>query len=391
MASLVKTAENTRPEANAGFTSEAPTTFIMQTQTLTVQLAERSYPIHFSHVPEALKADIDALRAAGRSIRVISDARVLHAHPDYLLQAGFEDSEILSLPAGETTKSVEFFSQCLSFLASASANRDCALFAFGGGVIGDLTGYVAASYLRGIDFYQIPTTLLSMVDSSVGGKTGINLPEGKNLVGAFWQPKAVYIDTALLASLPAREFAAGMGEVIKYGMLADLELFNDLVALDGLDAHSPELPAIVRRCCAIKAQVVADDEKETAAAGGRALLNLGHTFAHAIENVAGYGQYLHGEAVAIGLSLATQLSVELGQIPHSDILRAERVIQQFELPTRLSQALPISALMTAMQRDKKNRSGRLRFVTMTALGTAVTSDGIDSALIEKLWRDAGAE
>ncbi|HBR93389.1 MAG TPA: 3-dehydroquinate synthase, partial [Opitutae bacterium] len=153
----------------------------------------------------------------------------------------------------------------------------------------------------------------------------------------------------------------------------------------------PELPAIVRRCCAIKAQVVADDEKETAAAGGRALLNLGHTFAHAIENVAGYGQYLHGEAVAIGLSLATQLSVELGQIPHSDILRAERVIQQFELPTRLSQALPISALMTAMQRDKKNRSGRLRFVTMTALGTAVTSDGIDSALIEKLWRDAGAE
>ena len=363
----------------------------MQTEALTVRLAERSYPIHFSRVAEALEADVSALRAAGRSVRVISDARVLHAHPSYLAQAGFEDNEILSLPAGEPTKSIESFSQCLSFLAGAAANRDCALFAFGGGVIGDLTGYVAASYLRGIDFYQIPTTLLSMVDSSVGGKTGINLPEGKNLVGAFWQPKAVYIDSGLLQTLPAREFAAGMGEVIKYGMLADLELFNDLVALDGLHASSPELPAVVRRCCAIKAQVVAEDETETASSGGRALLNLGHTFAHAIENVAGYGQYLHGEAVGIGLSLATQLSIVLGQIPASDRGRVDRVISQFQLPVRLNAPLKLSDLMAAMQRDKKNRSGRLRFVTMTQLGTAVTSDGIDVALIEQIWREAGAE
>ncbi|MFT5837513.1 MAG: 3-dehydroquinate synthase, partial [Candidatus Azotimanducaceae bacterium] len=364
---------------------------IVSTQPLNVQLAERSYPIHFSKVAEALKAEVAALRAAGRSVRVISDARVLNAHPRYLAQAGFEDGEILSLPAGEPTKSAEFFSQCLSFLAGQAANRDCALFAFGGGVIGDLTGYVAASYLRGIDFYQIPTTLLSMVDSSVGGKTGINLPEGKNLVGAFWQPKAVYIDTALLETLPPREFAAGMAEVIKYGMLADIELFNDLVALDGLNAISPELPVVVRRCCAIKAQIVADDEKETAASGGRALLNLGHTFAHAIENVAGYGQYLHGEAVGIGLSLATRLSVALEQLPTSDIGRAERVIQQFQLPIRLNEALKISDLMAAMQRDKKNRSGQLRFVTMTALGTAVTTDGIDSECVEALWREAGAK
>jgi 3-dehydroquinate synthase len=363
----------------------------MSTQALTVQLAERSYPIYFSQVAAALKADIAALRAAGRSVRVISDARVLHAHPNYLAQAGFEDAEILSLPAGEPTKSMEFFSQCLSFLASQAANRDCALFAFGGGVIGDLTGYVAASYLRGIDFYQIPTTLLSMVDSSVGGKTGINLPEGKNLVGAFWQPKAVYIDSALLTTLPAREFAAGMGEVIKYGMLADIELFNQLLALDGLDAHSPELPAIVRRCCAIKAQVVADDEKETATSGGRALLNLGHTFAHAIENVAGYGQYLHGEAVGIGLSLAARLSVALKQIPEADIARTDQIVRQFQLPTRLNEALKVNDLMAAMQRDKKNRSGQLRFVTMSALGTAVTTGGIDSTRIEQIWRDAGAE
>jgi len=362
----------------------------MQTETLTVQLAERSYPIHFSKVAESLKADVAALRAAGRSVRVISDARVLNAHPSYLAQAGFEDGEILSLPAGEPTKSIEFFSQALSYLAGAAANRDCALFAFGGGVIGDLSGYVAASYLRGIDFYQIPTSLLSMVASSVGGKTGINLPEGKNLVGAFWQPKAVYIDTALLQTLSPREFAAGMAEVIKYGMLADLELFNDLVALDGLEANSPELPSVVRRCCAIKAQVVTDDEKETAASGGRALLNLGHTFAHAIENVAGYGQYLHGEAVGIGLSLATRLSVALEQIPASDITRADQVIRQFQLPIRLNAPLKLSDLMTAMQRDKKNRNGHLRFVTMTSIGTAVTTDGIDSALIEQIWREAGA-
>lgn len=363
----------------------------MPTETLTVQLAERSYPIHFSGVAERLKVDISNLRASGRSVRVISDARVLEAHPEYLSQVGFEDDEILSLPAGEATKSIEFFSQALSHLAGTSSNRDCALFAFGGGVIGDLAGFVAASYLRGIDFYQIPSTLLSMVDSSVGGKTGINLPEGKNLVGAFWQPKTVYIDTTLLQTLSPREFAAGMAEVIKYGMLADLELFNDLVALKGLDVNSPELPAIVRRCCAIKAQIVADDEKETATSGGRALLNLGHTFAHAIENAAGYGQYLHGEAVGIGLSLATQLSVALEQMPDSNIALTDKVLHQFQLPTRLDEPLKSCDLMAAMQRDKKNRRGRLRFVTMTALGSAVTTDGIDVALIEQLWCKAGAE
>ncbi len=358
---------------------------------LTVELADRSYPIHFKDSAEALKATVATLRKSGRSVRVISDARVLNAHPNYLAQAGFEDGEILSLPSGEPTKSIQYTSQALSFLAGQSANRDCALFAFGGGVIGDLTGYVAASYLRGIDFYQIPTTLLSMVDSSVGGKTGINLPEGKNLVGAFWQPKAVFIDTLLLETLSPREFAAGMAEVIKYGMLADLELFTELEALGKLDAQSPELPGIIRRCCEIKARIVADDEKETAASGGRALLNLGHTFAHAIENVAGYGEYLHGEAVAIGLDLATRLSIHLEQLDAGEIIRVQKVIEQFDLPTRLNEPLPIIELMAAMQLDKKNRSGRLRFITMTHLGQAITSDGIDGELIETLWKEAGAE
>jgi 3-dehydroquinate synthase len=360
----------------------------MKTEALQVQLAERSYPIHFSGSHERLKAEVHELREAGRSVRAISDARVLDAQPDYLSQAGFEDSEILSLSPGEQSKSVDSFSQALSFLASQACNRDCALFAFGGGVMGDLAGFVAASYLRGIDFYQIPTTLLSMVDSSVGGKTGINLPEGKNLVGAFWQPKAVYIDSALLQSLPPREFAAGMAEVIKYGLLADAELLNDLESYGGLSAESPELPEVVRRCCAIKAQVVTDDEKETASSGGRALLNLGHTFAHAIENVAGYGEYLHGEAVAIGLVLATRLSVELGQLRTEEIDRVEALLAAYQLPDRLHKPLPMDQLMLAMQRDKKTRGGKLRFVTMKALGEAITSDGVDPKLVEEIWSQA---
>lgn len=362
----------------------------MKTETLTVELAERSYPIHFTGSHEALTAELGKLRAAGRSVRALGDTGALSTHPDYLTQAGFEESEILSLPSGEKTKSIDYFSQALRFLAAQACNRDCALFAFGGGVVGDLAGYVAASYLRGIDFYQIPTTLLAMVDSSVGGKTGINLPEGKNLVGAFLQPKAVYIDTGLLGTLPPREFAAGMAEVIKYGLLGDPQLLADLEGYAGLSPESPELPEVVRRCCAIKANVVADDEKETAGSGGRALLNLGHTFAHAIENVAGYGEYLHGEAVGIGLVLATKLSVQLGQLRAEAIERVESVVAAHHLPTRLSRQLPVDQVMAAMQRDKKTRGGKLRFVTMTALGSAITSDGLDPKLIETIWSEASA-
>ncbi|MEO0509209.1 MAG: 3-dehydroquinate synthase [Verrucomicrobiota bacterium] len=362
----------------------------MKTESLTVELASRAYPIHFDGAVDALKMDVQALRSAGRSVRVISDARVLNAQPEYLAQTGFEDNEILSLPSGEKTKSVEHFSQALSFLAEQACSRDCALFAFGGGVIGDLAGYVAASYLRGIDFYQIPTTLLSMVDSSVGGKTGINLPEGKNLVGAFWQPKAVYIDTVLLKSLPEREFAAGMAEVIKYGLLADTELLTEIENYGGLKAESAELSDVVRRCCAIKAQVVADDEEETAGSNGRALLNLGHTFAHAIENVAGYGEYLHGEAVAIGLVLATHLSVELEQLQPESVERVENIVASYNLPIRLQSHLPVDQLMAAMQRDKKTRAGKLRFVTMKAMGEAMTNDDVDPKLIEEIWAKATA-
>lgn len=363
----------------------------MPTEALTVQLAERAYPIHFSGSLRVLKNDVAKLRAAGRSVHVLSDAKVLEAQPDILTQVGFKHAEILHLAAGERSKSLDCFSRALSFLARQAANRDCAVFAFGGGVIGDLCGYVAASYLRGVDFYQIPTTLLSMVDSSVGGKTGINLPEGKNLVGAFWQPKAVYIQTDLLNTLPSREFAAGMAEVIKYGMLHDSDLFTELEQIDCLRPDVPELATIIRRCCAIKAAIVAQDEHETAANGGRALLNLGHSFAHAIENVAGYGDYLHGEAVAIGLYLATRLSVQLGQLNSSDIDRVQTLIKRNQLPTELKAALPIKALMAAMRRDKKNRSGRLRLIYMHHLGQAATMNTVDPAVIELLWKTVGAQ
>src|SRR6185295_4410937 len=195
----------------------------------------------------------------------------------------------------------------------AKLDRGGVLFAVGGGVIGDLGGFAAAAWLRGIEYYQVPTTLLAMVDSSVGGKTGINLASGKNLVGAFHQPRAVFISTGLLSTLPPREFAAGMAEVIKYGLLGDAPLFAQLEEAP-LTIANARLAAVVRQCCALKARIVEADERETAKEGGRALLNLGHTFGHAIENVAGYGEYLHGEAVAIGLCAAARLSQKLGYI-----------------------------------------------------------------------------
>lgn len=357
----------------------------MNADPLDVELAHRSYPIHFEASPVALRREVKARRDAGGAVRLLSDARVLEAQGGFPGQVGFEDHEILSLPAGEPTKSIDAYTEALRFLAQHSVNRDGAVFAFGGGVIGDLAGFVAASYLRGVDFYQIPSTLLAMVDSSVGGKTGINLPEGKNLVGAFWQPRGVFIDTALLASLPAREFAAGMAEVIKYGMLADAALFERLETLAPLKVDSPELTDIVRQCCAIKVHIVAEDEKETATSGGRALLNLGHTFAHAIENVAGYGDYLHGEAVAIGLVLASRLSEALGRIDGATTARVVRLLERQGLPVKLRSNLPVDKLMQAMQRDKKTKGGQLRLVLLERLGEATTESGIDPEQVRAAW------
>lgn len=230
-----------------------------------------------------------------------------------------------------------------------------------------------------------------MVDSSVGGKTGINLKAGKNLVGAFHHPQEVLIDTDVLKTLPPREFSAGMAEVIKYGMLADAGFFRQLVAVGKLDPEHPELPGIIHRCCEIKAEIVAADEKETAAVGGRALLNLGHTFAHSVEAVAGYGDYLHGEAVGLGLVMAARLSQERGKLSREDVEVVRELVELYKLPTRLHAPLPLSQLLEAMKRDKKVRGGRLRFVGMDRIGEAVTWSDVELDLVVYLWREFGAK
>lgn len=357
--------------------------------TLAVNLNERSYEISIAQEQSAaLREIVTQLRAAGRNIVVITDVNLAKHQPDFLEQA-VGDAPRLVFEAGESTKSLESLGLAWDFLAAQRVDRSGVVIAVGGGVIGDLAGFVAASWLRGVDFYQVPTTLLAMVDSSVGGKTGINLAAGKNLVGAFHQPRGVFIATGLLNSLPPREFAAGMAEVIKYGLLGDAALFARLEK-SPLTVDSADLPQVIKRCCAIKAGIVQADERETAKEGGRALLNLGHTFGHAIEQVSGYGVYLHGEAVAIGLVAAAQLSQKLGHVSQSDAARIETVLQAHHLPVRLRESLAVGELMAAAARDKKVRAGLPRFVIMQALGTAVTRDGIEPALVRDCFAGIGA-
>ncbi len=354
-----------------------------------VNLAERSYPISFGGDAAGLaRAALAGLRAAGRRRAVVTDERFAAAQPEVL--AGLAgDAPVLVLPAGEGTKSLAELGRVWDFLAKNRLDRTAVLIAVGGGVIGDLAGFAAASYLRGIEFYQVPTTLLAMVDSSVGGKTGINLQAGKNLVGAFHQPQAVFIGTDLLKTLPPREFAAGMAEVIKYGLLGDAELLAELERAP-LTVDDSRLAGVVRRCCEIKAGIVAADERETAKDGGRALLNLGHTFGHAVEQVSGYGAYLHGEAVAIGLCAAARLSQKLGYIGAAEVARVDAVVAAHGLPVRLREPLALEALIAAMSRDKKVRAGVLRFVVMTALGVSITQGGVDAELAAASFREVGA-
>ena len=355
-----------------------------------VELGDRSYPIWIGREAEAGVLETAAqLLEDQRSCAFVVDAGFAARQATFVAQLEAL-GPVLRLPAGETTKSLDQLSSIYDFLAELGLDRSSCLFAVGGGVIGDLAGYGAASYLRGIDFYQVPTTLLSMVDSSVGGKTGINISAGKNLVGAFWQPQAVFSSTGFLTTLPQRDFNSGMAEVIKHGMLDDRALFEQLETLDVLHANHPELPGIIRRNCEIKAAVVNADEKEQAASGGRALLNLGHTFGHAVENVAGYGEYLHGEAIGLGLVMATELSVRLGHISEDEIERVASLVRRYSLPTRCVNPLPLGAWMDAMQRDKKVHRGTLRFVAMKELGEAYTVSDVDPALVREILLKYGA-
>jgi 3-dehydroquinate synthase len=358
-------------------------------EALTVNLGERSYDILLdADLTAALRARIAALAAEGRKVAVLTDRHVADRQ-GAALRAIFGDAPVLVVAPGEETKSVAELGRVLDFLASRALARSDALFAVGGGVIGDLGGFAAASYLRGIDYFQVPTTLLAMVDSSVGGKTGINLAAGKNLAGAFHQPRGVFISTGLLGTLPAREFAAGVAEIVKYGLLGDAALFASLER-EPLAGSSPGLPAVIRRCCAIKARIVEGDERELAPQGGRALLNLGHTFGHAVEQGAGYGAYLHGEAVAIGLAAAARLSLKLGFLAAPEVARIDAVLAAHGLPVRLRTPLRIGDLFAAMARDKKVRAGALRFVVLRAVGEAAVQGGVDPAPVEECLRGIGA-
>ncbi len=359
------------------------------TSGLKVDLGSRSYPIHFvGNAGVSVLALVQELSTQSRPVALLTDQGVLAAQRD-LIERTLSGVPKLVVHAGESSKSLESLGRVLDFLAGERMSRKGVLLVLGGGVVGDLGGFAAASFLRGIEYVQIPTTLLAMVDSSVGGKTGINLTAGKNLVGAFHHPQAVYVATDFLATLPAREFAAGAAEVIKYGLLGDAALFAQLEK-SPITARSAELPQVIRRCCEMKAAVVRADERETAAEGGRALLNLGHTFGHAIEQVTGYGTYLHGEAVGVGLAAAARLSQALDYLSAADVARVDRVVAAHGLPTRLREKLSLPALMAAMQSDKKVRAGQLRFVVLKRLGEAATQGSIDLPLVDAVWRELGA-
>ena len=355
---------------------------------LSVELGARGYPIILGRdLQGKLNAFLARLNGKKRRVIAVIDSRFAQKNPAFIRRLS---AERISLPSGEKTKSLRHLEKLLSELTRRRLDRTGVLAAVGGGVTGDLTGFAAACYQRGIDFIQVPTTLLAMVDSSVGGKTGVNLPEGKNLVGAFHQPIAVFADMGLLKTLPQREFNAGMAEVIKCALIADAQLFGRLESEVPLRWDAPELPGIIRTCCALKAEVVRKDERETAKTGGRALLNLGHTFGHAVEKVGGYGHYLHGEAVSLGLVMAAVLSLKLKTLSEEDAARISTLLQRQGLPIRLKKPLPLAALIQALKRDKKVRAGTLRFVALKGIGRAVIREDVSEALAADCFREIGA-
>lgn len=353
---------------------------------LKVDLGPRSYPIR---IGSGLLAEIGSYpELSGRTLRVLSDETVAPLYWPRLREAlGLGDEVLRVIPAGEVQKSWDQAGALMDWLLSGRLARDACLVALGGGVIGDLAGFGASIYQRGIDFVQIPTTLLAQVDSSVGGKTGVNHPQGKNLIGAFHQPIAVIADTQTLKTLPPRELRAGLAEVVKYGLLADAELFAWIERNRErlLSLHEGTLAEAVERCCHIKARIVGQDEREAISGGPRALLNLGHTFGHAIEANTGYTELLHGEAVAIGLCLAADLSARHGWITEAEVSRVNGLITDLGLPCRPPAGMRPEDFRARMGLDKKVKAGRLRLVLLHRLGDAwLTADFDDARLGETL-------
>jgi 3-dehydroquinate synthase len=344
-------------------------------RTLNVALGERAYPIHIG--PGLLQQSALLLpHIKSKATAIVSNTTVAPLYLETLAAplraAGIKVTEII-LPDGEEFKNWDSLNQIFDALLANRCDRTTTVIALGGGVIGDLAGYAAASYQRGVPFIQVPTTLLSQVDSSVGGKTGINHPRGKNMIGAFWQPQLVLADTDTLKTLPERELSAGLAEVVKYGLIRDLPfldwLESNMRALRARDAAA--LTYAIERSCQNKAEVVAADEFETAKDGGRALLNLGHTFGHAIETGLGYGEWLHGEAVGAGTVMAAELSRRLGWLSDSEFERTRKVLAEAGLPV-VGAPLGTDRYIDLMGHDKKVVAGKLRLVLLKHLGEAVT-------------------
>ena len=351
--------------------------------TLHVELGARSYPIHIGQDllgrPELVSPYI-----RGRQVMIVTNETVAPLYLEKTLQ-GFTEyrCEQVILPDGEQYKTLDVWNRVFDALLTARFDRRCTLVALGGGVVGDMTGFAAACYQRGVDFIQIPTTLLSQVDSSVGGKTGVNHPLGKNMIGAFHQPRLVLADTTTLNTLDERQLAAGIAEVIKYGLINDPEFLHWLEAhMDALLARDPDALAFaIERSCRDKASIVAADEKES---GQRALLNLGHTFGHAIETGMGYGEWLHGEAVATGMVLAAELSVNMGWLTQADAQRVRQLIARAGLPVQAPVELDSQRFLDLMAVDKKVQDGRLRLILMRALGESVISDEAGPEVIRQV-------
>jgi 3-dehydroquinate synthase len=353
--------------------------------TLHVELGERSYPVY---IGRGLLADPQLLAGhiAGSQVVIVSNATVAPLYMERVraaLQPGLQVTEVV-LPDGEQYKTLATLGEIFDQVMAAGHNRTTTMVALGGGVVGDITGFAAACYQRGVDFLQLPTTLLAQVDSSVGGKTAVNHPLGKNMIGAFYQPRAVLIDTNTLQTLPAREFAAGLAEVIKYGLIVDEPFYR------WLQQHMPKLIAreeaalaeAIERSCSNKAQVVSADERE---GGIRAILNLGHTFGHAIETAQGYGLWLHGEAVAVGMMLALELSARRGFIPAEEVAGLRSLLLASGLPVAPPADMAPGVFLELMARDKKVVNGRLRLVLLEAIGRACIVDDVpERELVELL-------
>lgn len=357
-----------------------------QQRTLEVGLGDRSYPIHIGAGAIDRAGAVLRSEGAGRAVVVTNETVASHwlAPLRASLDAQGVRTDVLTIPDGEAHKSFATLESVITRLLELRAERMTMLVALGGGIVGDITGFAAAVYQRGMPFVQVPTTLLAQVDSSVGGKTGINHPLGKNMVGAFYQPRAVLIDTRCLATLPPREMAAGLAEVIKYGAIRDAAFFDWLEEnMEALVARDPAaLAHAIHESCRLKAVIVAADEREE---GERALLNFGHTFGHAIENGLGYGEWLHGEAVAAGMVVAARVSHRQGRIGAGDVERLVSLVARAGLRTE-PPPLGFDRWKSLMARDKKVAAGSIRYVLLDALGEAVISSDVSDEVLREFLR-----